>query len=142
MKYSFLLLFVFILAASSFQQLPLKQQQTCYVSGHFFYAPNNGKNHIRGINKMNEVTDPTDEKSFPQIAKTGANCVRIMWMRWGGGGKQLDTILGNCVKYKMQPLIELHDATRAVKQTGYLCKLLVTERCGDNHKKIPKICAA
>ena len=112
MKYSTFLLFVFVLTASSFQQPPLsKQQQTCYVSGRFLYAPNNEKIILRGINKMNVVTDPTGEKSFPQIAKTGANCVRIMWMRWGGGGKQLDTILGNCVKNKMLPIIELHDAT-------------------------------
>jgi mannan endo-1,4-beta-mannosidase len=60
---------------------------------------------------MNVVTDPTGEKSFPEIAKTGANRVRIMWMKWGGGGKQLDTILGNCIKNKMLPIIELHDAT-------------------------------
>lgn len=33
-------------------------------------------------------------------------------MNWGGGGKQLDTILGNCVKNKMLPIIELHYATR------------------------------
>ena len=34
-----------------------------------------------------------------------------MWMKWGGGGKQLDTILGNCIKNNMLPIIELHDAT-------------------------------
>ncbi len=84
---------------------------TCFVDGRFLYAPNGEKVILRGINKMNVVTDPTGEKSFPEIAKTGANCVRIMWMKWGGGGKQLDTIIGNCIKNNMLPIIELHDAT-------------------------------
>ena len=94
----------------SFQQ-NAAQRATCFVNGRFLYAPNGEKIILRGINKMNVVTDPTGEKSFPEIAKTGANSVRIMWMKWGGGGKKLDTILGNCVKNKMLPVIELHDAT-------------------------------
>ena len=60
---------------------------------------------------MNVITGLTGEKSFPEIAKTRANRVRIMWMKRGGGGKQLDTISGNCIKNKMLPIIELHDAT-------------------------------
>ena len=86
-------------------------KNTCYVNGRFLYAPNGAKIILRGINKMNVVTDPTGEKSFPEIAKTGANCVRIMWMKWGGGGKQLDRVIGNCIKNNMLPIIELHDAT-------------------------------
>lgn len=81
------------------------------MDGRFLYAPNGEKIILRGINKINVVADRTGEKSFPGIAKTGANCVRIMWMKWGGGGKQLDTIIGNCIKNKMLPIIELHDAT-------------------------------
>ncbi len=60
---------------------------------------------------MNVVSDQTGEKSFPEIAKTGANVVRIMWMRWGGNGDKLDVLIGNCIKNKMIPIIELHDAT-------------------------------
>lgn len=107
----FLFLFPFVMSICSFQQRPFIKRETCYVQGRFLYAPNGEKIILRGINKMNVVTDPTGEKSFPEIAKTGANAVRIMWMQWGGGGRQLDTILGNCIKNKMLPIIELHDAT-------------------------------
>jgi mannan endo-1,4-beta-mannosidase len=34
-----------------------------------------------------------------------------MWMRWGGSGNKLDVLIGNCIRNKMIPIIELHDAT-------------------------------
>ncbi len=107
----YLFLFSFITTAFSVRQQHNAKQQTCYVDGRFLFAPNGEKIILRGINKMNVVSDPTGEKSFPEIAKTGANAVRIMWAKWGGGGKQLDTIIGNCIKNKMLPIIELHEAT-------------------------------
>jgi len=86
-------------------------KKTFYVSGRFLYSPEGEKVSLRGVNNMNVVSDKTGEKSFPEIAKTGANVVRIMWMSWGGGGDELDVLIGNCIKNKMIPLIELHDAT-------------------------------
>ena len=88
-----------------------KTHKNFYVSGRFLYTPDGEKVILRGINNMNVVSDKTGEKSFPEIAKTGANVVRIMWMSWGGGGDKLDVLIGNCIKHKMIPLIELHDAT-------------------------------
>lgn len=109
----YLLLLLPFTLLTSFQQndVDAKKRKTCYVEGRFLYAYNGEKIILRGINKMNVVTDRTGEKSFPEIAKTCTNCVRIMWMISGGGGKQLDTIIGNCLKNKMQPVIQLHDAT-------------------------------
>jgi mannan endo-1,4-beta-mannosidase len=89
----------------------LKKKKTFYVSGRFLYSPKGEKVVLRGVNNMNVVSDKTGEKSFPEIAKTGANVVRIMWMRWGGNGDKLDVLIGNCIKNKMIPIIELHDAT-------------------------------
>lgn len=86
-------------------------KSTFYVSGRFLYSPQGERVILRGINNMNVVSDKTGEKSFPEIAKTGANVVRIMWMSWGGGGDKLDVLIGNCIKHKMIPLLELHDAT-------------------------------
>lgn len=109
-------IYYFLLMLSTFLALSFNNQQkiirnTCYIKGRFLYAPNGEKVVLRGINKMNVVTDPTGEKSFPEIAKTGANTVRIMWALWGGNGDKLDIIIGNCIKQKMLPIIELHDAT-------------------------------
>ncbi|WP_123864503.1 cellulase family glycosylhydrolase [Chitinophaga barathri] len=83
----------------------------CYVTGRFLHAPDGEKIILRGVNKMNVVTDKTGERSFKEIAKTGANCVRIMWMKFGGGGQALDTVIGNAVRHGLLPVLELHDAT-------------------------------
>ncbi|TAH06860.1 MAG: mannan endo-1,4-beta-mannosidase [Sphingobacteriia bacterium] len=104
------LLFIALITLSFNDQKGIARK-TCYVNGRFLYAPNGEKIILRGINKMNVVTDPTGEKSFPEIAKTGANTVRIMWATWGGNGEKLDIIIGNCIKHQMIPIIELHDAT-------------------------------
>jgi mannan endo-1,4-beta-mannosidase len=87
------------------------KRNSFYVSGRFLYAPNGEKVILRGVNNMNVVSDKTGEKSLPEIEKTGANVVRMMWTSWGGYGDKLEVLLRNCIKNKMIPLLELHDAT-------------------------------
>lgn len=65
---------------------------------------------LRGVNKMNVWTDRDGSLSFPQIAKTGANSVRIVWSA-EGTAQQLDTVLANAVAHELLPMIEDHDAT-------------------------------
>lgn len=89
----------------------IEEKGSIYTSGRFIFSPDGEKIVLRGVNKMNVVKDVSGEKSFPEIAKTGANVVRIMWMEWGGYGDKLDTILENCIENKMIPLLEMHDAT-------------------------------
>lgn len=91
-------------------------KKTMYVKGRFLYTPKGERIIFRGINEMSVVTDPTGEKTLPQIAKTGANVVRLMWMAWGGGGEKLDLLLKNCIDNKMIPILELHDATGNFKK--------------------------
>ncbi len=107
-----LCLFVVLCAScSSHQKLAKRDRDNFYVSGRFLYSPEGEKVILRGVNNMNVVSDRTGEKVFPEITKTGANVVRIMWMLMGGGGDKLDIVIGNCIKHKMIPIIELHDAT-------------------------------
>lgn len=54
--------------------------------------------------------EPTGSFSLPQIEKTGANAVRIMWML-AKPAKEFDEIIRNTVKLGMIPIIEIHDAT-------------------------------
>jgi mannan endo-1,4-beta-mannosidase len=98
-------------ATWGFEKVPFSKRKAAYVSGRFLYAPNGERVILRGINEMSVVTDPTGSKTLPEIAKTGANVVRLMWMRWGGGSMKLDTLLKNCIASKMLPMLELHDAT-------------------------------
>ncbi len=81
------------------------------VGGRHIYDPNNEKFIIRGVNKMIVWLDPDGIPSFSEIAKTGANCVRIVWSVKDGTMEGLDTAIQNCIKEKLVPVIELHDHT-------------------------------
>ncbi|WP_066023331.1 MULTISPECIES: X2-like carbohydrate binding domain-containing protein [Clostridium] len=80
------------------------------VQGRFLYDNQGEKVTLYGINKMAIWTDIDGEPSFHEIAKTGANCVRITW-NTSGTAEQLDTVIHNCRAEHMIPIVELHDAT-------------------------------
>jgi hypothetical protein len=79
------------------------------VAGRFLYDKCGEKVILRGINKMTVWTDINGE-SFPEIAKTGANSVRIVWVTTGAIEK-FDSAISKCRQNKMIPMVELHDAT-------------------------------
>ena len=86
-----------------------------FVEGRFLHDFCGNKVTLRGVNKMNIWTDPTGE-SFAEIAKTGANCVRIVWTARDKDGKStkaadLDNLITRCAAQKMIPMVEVHDAT-------------------------------
>ncbi len=80
-----------------------------FVQGRFLYSKDNEKVVLRGVNHMFVWTD-RDGFTIPEIAKTGANAVRIVW-NMHGRVNDLDHIIAECIKYKMIPIPELHDAT-------------------------------
>ncbi len=81
------------------------------VKGRFIYDGNGEKFIIRGVNKMVVWLDPDGEPSFTEIAKTGANAVRIVWTIKDASMEGLELAISNCVKHSMVPIIELHDHT-------------------------------
>jgi mannan endo-1,4-beta-mannosidase len=81
-----------------------------YTDGKSILSPCGEKVLLRGVNKMTVWTDKKGD-CFPEIAKTGANCVRIVWNTKDGTMEELDTAIAACIKEKMIPIIELHDAT-------------------------------
>lgn len=81
-----------------------------YVDGPTLYDACNQEAVLRGVNKMAIWTDPTGSKSFAEIAKTGANAIRIVWDT-AGSAFALDTILQRALDEGLLPMIELHDAT-------------------------------
>jgi mannan endo-1,4-beta-mannosidase len=49
------------------------------VQGRFLYTAAGERVVLRGVNEMfSSSLDPTGERTLPEIAKTGANAVRIM----------------------------------------------------------------
>ncbi len=89
---------------------PTTASGTFYVNGRFLYDPCGNKVILRGVNKMNIWTDITGNRSFAEIAKTGANVVRIVWDT-SGSAAGLDTVITNAVSNRLLPMVELHDAT-------------------------------
>ncbi|MFZ6028580.1 MAG: discoidin domain-containing protein [Chloroflexota bacterium] len=80
------------------------------VQGRFLYDKHGDKIILYGINRMIYWTDIDGVPSYQEIAKTGANSVRIQWLTTGTAS-QLDTAITNCRANRMIPMVELHDAT-------------------------------
>ena len=88
------------------------------VSGRSIIDPSGNPVLFRGINKMSvyEDVDPIGTISFPEIRKTGANSVRIVWAITKDNGAPsepsvLDALITNAIANKLVPMIELHDGT-------------------------------
>lgn len=82
-----------------------------YVKGRYLYSAQHEKVVLRGVNEMFIWSgDKTGDKALAEIGKTGANSVRLVW-NTEGSPEDLDLLITNCLKYKMIPIVELHDAT-------------------------------
>jgi hypothetical protein len=79
------------------------------VAGRYLYDRCGEKVILRGVNIMTVWTD-INGAAFPEIAKTGANCVRIVWITTGAVDK-FDAAIKKCYENHMIPIVELHDAT-------------------------------
>ncbi|MCQ2060480.1 MAG: cellulase family glycosylhydrolase [Fibrobacter sp.] len=80
-----------------------------FVQDGSLYSKDNEKVILRGVNKMFIWTD-REGKTIPEIAKTGANCVRIVW-NTRGRVSDLDNIITLCITNGMIPIPEIHDTT-------------------------------
>ena len=80
------------------------------VEGRFLYDNQGEKVTLYGLNKMCTWTDKDGDPAFKEIAKTGANCVRITWDITDTAA-DLDVVLTNCRKEHMIPVIEVHNGT-------------------------------
>jgi hypothetical protein len=70
------------------------------TDGRHLYTPAGEKLILKGFNAMIVYWDIHGEINFPQVEKTGANCVRIFWKlsdpRPAPG--DLDKVLENCIR--------------------------------------------
>lgn len=89
------------------------------VRGRFLYDRCGEKVLLRGVNEM-VVWLSTGNDGMPEyqeIAKTGANSVRIVWNMKDSGASvresasNLDRTITNALAQKLIPIVELHDAT-------------------------------
>jgi mannan endo-1,4-beta-mannosidase len=82
---------------------------TYYVSGADLFDRCGEKIVLRGINKMAVYLDRAGA-SFPEIAKTGANAVRFMWLS-AVAANEAEAALQSAIDAQLVPIWELHDAT-------------------------------
>jgi mannan endo-1,4-beta-mannosidase len=97
------------------------QKQTFYTEGRYLFDRLGNKVILRGVNKMSvfdEEPDPAGSVSFPEIRKTGANSVRIVWAIRKTADpnsvtdpEHLDALITTAKANHLIPLIDLHDAT-------------------------------
>lgn len=107
----FLFIFVLFTSESPVKTITVPEAETMYVKGRFLYTAAHEKVVLRGVNEMIIWSnDITGKKILPEIAKTGANSMRLVWTTQGDP-KQLDELIQNCLRNAMIPMVELHDAT-------------------------------
>ena len=112
MKHFYLLILAGILSLGTFSQ----EYNGLQVNGRFLYDQCGEKVILRGMNAFIVFWDRDGSVHYPQIAKTGANVVRIFW-RTGHSPEPfmspaaLDETIQNCIDNKMLPMPCLWDAT-------------------------------
>jgi len=96
----------------------LNLPKTFFVGGTKLFDPCGSQVILKGVNKMSvfDENDPQGAGYFPEIAKSGANCVRIVWQKTTSSGAAtslttLEGLIQNCINQKMIPIVEMHDAT-------------------------------
>jgi mannan endo-1,4-beta-mannosidase len=80
-----------------------------WADGHRLRDPCGAEVVLRGVNKMAVFMDRRGD-SFPEIGKTGANAVRIMWMTSVSASEAVQT-LQRAVDARLIPIWQMHDAT-------------------------------
>lgn len=80
------------------------------VSGRFLTSPGGERIVLRGVNEMFVWGDRAGN-ALEEIAKTGANGVRLVWTLADGTARELDALVSRCAALGMVPIAEFHDAT-------------------------------
>ena len=118
---------IIILAAlAANAQTPLN----IHTNGRYLLGPNGDTLLLRGINyaPYNWGYD-INSLEFDEIAKTGANVVRIPWYSNNSDATTdavyknyvaLDSAISKCIQHKMVAIIEIHDYTCSTDTTGLL----------------------
>ena len=90
-----------------------RDPETMQVEGRFLYTAAGEKVIMRGVNEMMIWSGNRNGSNIlPEIAKTGANTIRLVWLADGTGSlADLDELIANSIRNGMIPMVEMHDAT-------------------------------
>jgi mannan endo-1,4-beta-mannosidase len=92
-----------------------------HVKGRHLYDRCGEKVILRGINEMVVYSPGSDgTAAFKEIAKTGANTVRIVWTVAARNHAGLDRAISGALNAGLIPMPELHDAMGKIDRLGTL----------------------
>ncbi|MEQ9220160.1 MAG: cellulase family glycosylhydrolase [Cyclobacteriaceae bacterium] len=103
-------LFILVFGIACFSCSEDVHRETFYVEGSRIFAPNGEAFIARGVNKMIFYQDRSGAESYREIARTGANIVRIFWFT-KGTAEELDVTLTNCIAHNMVAMPAVWEAT-------------------------------
>jgi len=91
------------------------------VEGRFLYDKCGEKVVLRGVNAMIVYWDREGTITFPEVAKTGASCVKIFRKsdHPTPTPDELDLAIANCIANEMIPMVGLWDATGDWSKLGF-----------------------
>lgn len=99
------------LSACAAQPLRPPPASTMQIEGRHIYTAAGERVVLRGVNEMFSISrDPTGSWAMAEIAKTGANSVRIFTLS-DFPAEKLDALIANAVANGMIPIPECHSAT-------------------------------
>lgn len=115
------ILIVFSFLISNFNSSTTSAQSTISTDGAWVKGPCGDSLILRGINyaPYNWGYGP-DESNISEIAKSGANCVRLVWYNDTFDEtanavyqdyNKLESVLEECIEHDLIPILELHDLT-------------------------------
>lgn len=97
-----------------------REAETLHLQGRHLHTAAGEKLVLRGVNEMIVWSDdPRGEVIYPEIAKSRANVVRIVWTT-EGDFSDLAASVSNCLIHGMIPMLELHDATGNIEKVPAL----------------------
>lgn len=110
-----------LLIAIAISHNALAQIKTIKTSGKHILGPCGDTLLLRGVNYAPYNWGWSPNENFTnEIAKTGANCIRLQWYKDAGNATTnatysnsvyLDSALAKCVSNKLIPIMTLHDET-------------------------------
>ena len=102
---------ILILFGCEKEQNQPEDRETMYVEGRHIYSAAGERVVLRGVNEMFVwSSDPTGEWVMEEIAKTGANSIRIVTTT-DFEPDDLDVVINNSIQNGMVPMPECHSAT-------------------------------
>jgi mannan endo-1,4-beta-mannosidase len=121
MKQFFLAFNIALLFITTINRSEAQSGATIYTSGRYILGPCDDTLSLRGINYAPYNWGwETSKLYIDEIAKTGANCIRLVWYKSNVDAvpnttyttyKYLDSAISKCIQNKIVPIVDLHDQT-------------------------------